>query len=837
MATINDPKKFTIFNVNDAVTSIETLSASLGMQVQFRMPELDLGDRVRIGLSGTDITDAKLVGDSDVYFSFVRTSVGAAERILEANIRSEVFFLDGVMPYVPGDMYSIYADNNNVIFFHEGIELLSRDTYLAGNTFRFKAVYLVTQTNNPITFTDVLYYSTGKPGLDGPSQTTISTSNPGNILNPSTYRFTATESITSFESVNGDIEGAYVQFQTPDTFTIGSGSAELSIGLESFSVVGGSLVHKNTYKFKLVAAHPTSSIVILRDDYVNGVLDSPDVVIESLPFQGNTICSIYADSINIYFKINGTVVATQSQPAGRLFFLHGSSSLGRFVDISMLRFYPTGKIGPSDGPVGPMGPTGDTGPVGATGPAGPTGAAGATGAVGATGAMGPTGPAGATGANGLPILGRVIVVDQINGSDTLGTPGVYPYETIEAAITAITSNSLSGWTIWIMPGTYTLSNRIIIPNNCGFRGMNVQTSIITLNVTTSTTMITMGAYSRVEDLTLNLSCTGTTANVSLVGIEFPDVSGVATTQTSKLRTCVLNVDNSTMDVGLTSNVTGILASGTGSLSPSTFSFNSVKGSTITVKSNGKGLKRGILVSNSNQMSTRDTNVFVAAPSDTASTGSYVGVETNDSSEIGSIQLRSTTVGVVSPGVGDSYTASDILQTTPATITNPTYLASPGIQIGPGVDLVTKTAGGLGFSTYLYPTTLYYGLRGNLDVGATTGYLWPGTQAVSNSFPDTTSPPAYYRVQQPFILSGMNAHLTGVAGTGHDVTVKVRRTPFGGSIADVTGYSVTLGAAENDKSVYSTSQTFGAGDLIHVQLSYTGGNGNNAHDLTVQLDCF
>ena len=350
----------------------------------------------------------------------------------------------------------------------------------------------------------------------------------------------------------------------------------------------------------------------------------------------------------------------------------------------------------------------------------------------------------------------------------------------------------------------------------------------------------MGSYCRVEDLTLNLSCTGSQDNVSLVGIEFSDVDGVATTQTSKLRTCVLNVDNSTMDVGLTSDVTGILASGTGSLSRSTFSFNSVKGSTITVKSNGGGLKRGILVSRSNQMSTRDTNIFVAAPSDTASTGSYVGVETNDLtvSKEGSIQLRSTTVGVVPPDVlVDNYTASDILQTTPATINDPTYLASSGIQIGPGVDLVTKTAGGLGFTTYLYPTTLYYGLRGNLNVGATSGYLWPGTQAVSNSFPDTTSPPAYYRAQQPFILSGMNAHLTGVAGTGHNVTVKVRRTPFGGSIADVTGYSVTFGAAENDKSVYSTSQTFGAGDLIHVQLSYTGNNDNAAHDLTVQLDCF
>jgi len=353
-------------------------------------------------------------------------------------------------------------------------------------------------------------------------------------------------------------------------------------------------------------------------------------------------------------------------------------------------------------------------------------------------------------------------------------------------------------------------------------------------------MITMGENCRVEDLTLNLNCTGTEDNVSLVGIDFPDNKGVATTQTSKLRTCVLNVNNSTMGVGLNSNVIGILANGTGGLSDSTFSFNSVKGSTINVRSNGGGAKRGILVSSSNQMSTRDTNIYVAAPSDTSSTGSYVGVETNDESSgnPGSIQLRSTTIGTVRPGAGESYTASDILQTTPADITNPTYLASPGIQVGPGVDLVTKTAGGLGFTTYTYPTTLYYGLRGNIKDGAASGYLWPGTQAASNLFPDTTTPAAYYRTQQPFILSGMNAHLTTAAGTGHGVTVNVRRTPAGSTgIADVSGYSVTFGATGTDSSIYNVSQTFGSGDLIHVQLAYTGGNGNTAQDLTVQLDCF
>ena len=145
------------------------------------------------------------------------------------------------------------------------------------------------------------------------------------------------------------------------------------------------------------------------------------------------------------------------------------------------------------------------------------------------------------------------------------------------------------------------------------------------------------------------------------------------------------------------------------------------------------------------MSTRDTNIYVAAPTNTASTGSYVGVETNDTTNLGSIQLRTTTVGVVRPTTGQTYSASDILQTTPATMTDPTYLASPGIQVGPGVDLVTKSAGNKGFSVYTYPTTVYYGLRGDISAGSSGGYLWPGTTVASgggttNGFPDTGTPP-------------------------------------------------------------------------------------------------
>jgi hypothetical protein len=106
----------------------------------------------------------------------------------------------------------------------------------------------------------------------------------------------------------------------------------------------------------------------------------------------------------------------------------------------------------------------------------------------------------------------------------------------------------------------------------------------------------------------------------------------------------------------------------------------------------------------------------------------------------------------------------------------------------------------------------------------------------NGFPDTGTPEAYYRVQQPSIIAGLSCGLSGAPGTGNDLTILVRVTPSGGSIAD-TAFTVTFGATDTVKSFYNASLTVGTGARIHVQVSYTGGNGNTAHDLTVQLDLF
>lgn len=283
---------------------------------------------------------------------------------------------------------------------------------------------------------------------------------------------------------------------------------------------------------------------------------------------------------------------------------------------------------------------------------------------------------------------------------------------------------------------------------------------------------------------------------------------------------------------------GVECGGTGTLGSGTFSFNSLKGSTINVYSNGNGNKRGVIITNTNLASTRDLNIYVSQPpAVTGHTGSYVGVETADPSNTGSIQLRSTTIGTVTPRDGQTYTASDILQTHPPTISNPTYLASAGIQLGPGVDLVTKTAGGAPFTTYIYPTTIFYGCR-HVITNERSGYLCPGTLLFSNAtpkYPDTSTPPPQYRVQQPVIVSGMSVSCGIAPGVGKTLTITVcKNATTGTSLSNPTSIAVTITGTSTSGNYYNTSVDFATGDLINVHFTT---DSTTLADVTVQVDCF
>jgi hypothetical protein len=396
-----------------------------------------------------------------------------------------------------------------------------------------------------------------------------------------------------------------------------------------------------------------------------------------------------------------------------------------------------------------------------------------------------------------------------------------------------------------------------------------------------------------------------------------------TSLNSKLRTCVLTVDNSGLAVGTTTNVYGVLSDGTGYNGAATFSYNALKGSTINVKSNGAGNKLGLYmpsgVGSENQISMRDMNIYVAAPTTATSTGLYVGVYTNNvnsqvqirtssiaGSPYPSVQTKlpvqvvtitnivlsapqviqgvslvagdrvlvagqtigtdngiwvvqsgawtravdmaagSTALGVytfVEEGtyihtgwecttVGNvgavaltfvqRYAGGDVLQNAPQAA-----FGTNGIQIGPGTDLVTRTACTHPFSTYVTPTTLDYALNGN--VPAATRYLWPGVQTAA----DSTQ--VFYRFQQKTIMQGMFVNLRTAPGGGNTVTITALKSTTGvvGTGTPTTMQVVISGAATSGSN-YTTSVDFAQFEYLAVQISSSGGS---AADMIVELDFF
>jgi hypothetical protein len=417
-------------------------------------------------------------------------------------------------------------------------------------------------------------------------------------------------------------------------------------------------------------------------------------------------------------------------------------------------------------------------------------------------------------------LGNAVVVDQVNGNDATGTVNGLPFQTVNAAVTYVAGLTLpaGGVTIWIMPGTYALTAGITMRDTCAMRGLNTQTTRLTWDASVpggTATMLTMGENSRVEDLSLTLTSSNATTN--LVGIATPNT----TSNTSKLRTAVVTVNNAGLAVGTSTNVYGILDAGTGTLGPATFSFNFTRGVTINVLSNGGGAKRGILVTGANDITFRDTNIYVAAPTDAASTGSYHGVETTNNDA--DAEFRTSSIS--GPSTAGGYTGSDILQTAPTV----GVITNKGIQLGPGVDLINKTAGGKPFTTYVTPTTIIYGLQGN--VNDAVRYYWPGVQTAG----DTTQ--VFYRFQQRAVVQGMSINLRVAPGGGNAVVVTALKSTTGVVGSGVaTVMTATVSGASTSAVQYGVSVDFAQGEYLAVQTDGIP-NAGSAADMIIELDLF
>jgi hypothetical protein len=299
-----------------------------------------------------------------------------------------------------------------------------------------------------------------------------------------------------------------------------------------------------------------------------------------------------------------------------------------------------------------------------------------------------------------------------NGSDATGNGTITnPYLTVGKGLLA--ASGISGGNVWVFPGTYEES--ITIPDNISLRGKSTRsTTIQRTNVSSPTTLVTMGNNVRVEDINFYLSSTG---HNDLIGITFPKDSAYA----GKLRTITLTVDNSSASSTGSSNVYGIYFPSDYTTKPPDY-VQQLRACSVTVNSIGAGAKRALYETGHNFVTLRDTNLYVYDYSATGSTGTYYGAEINNST--GTLQIKNSTC----------YGANTIASITGATGVYADISQSTGTIQLTGTDLVNSNANFLGFTATVAVSEVLWGIFGAIQGGANK-YLFPGT-TTKNEMSDT-----------------------------------------------------------------------------------------------------
>lgn len=194
---------------------------------------------------------------------------------------------------------------------------------------------------------------------------------------------------------------------------------------------------------------------------------------------------------------------------------------------------------------------------------------------------------------------------------------------------------------------------------------------------------------------------------------------------------------------------------------------------------------------------------------------------------GSLPGRLPSAGIVgtdSLTFVQKYLASDILQDAPTSGS-----LDNGIELGPGTDLITKSAGGKPFSTYAYQTILTYQLRDIPNTSGTPQYLWLGYQVNA----DNTQ--AFYRFQQKVIVQGISVNSRkspGNANVTFTVLMSLTGVP-GEGVGTPMKLSYTDG--ETNASNFLTSVDFAQGAYLCLQIESTSAV-NNA-DVTIELNVY
>jgi hypothetical protein len=419
----------------------------------------------------------------------------------------------------------------------------------------------------------------------------------------------------------------------------------------------------------------------------------------------------------------------------------------------------------------------------------------------------PANNTGTQGPTGTVAFGNVIVVDKIKGTNE-GTIDGNAVQDIETAIAKVVASGREGVTIWVMPGTYNISAGIVIPNNTTLKGVTLQGCIIQRTaVVANTTLITMGANSRVEDFTLNLT---SASNVELKGVYFPG----ATSTSAKIRVCLINVTSTV--VALTNIVSGIFSDGTTTNPSVILSTNAVQRTTTNVTSSNTstttGIVRGWYFTGSLQFSIRDAVIF-AKQLDNINTVDVIGVETMHTSSF--IIIKTATI---------SGTKYDIKQPTGLTVQN------SGIQLT-ATDLINANSDDNGFSVNIESANFSFSIFGTFV--DTTHYLFPGTQKY-NELLDT--PVGVPFPQNVIIFGGMLSAVVPNTMTG-SATIYLYNSTSSTSLSNSTAFSSILINNTTRVSIFNNkSSTFKKQiNYLHVKLVCSDvGNSINALFLVLSL---
>ncbi len=423
--------------------------------------------------------------------------------------------------------------------------------------------------------------------------------------------------------------------------------------------------------------------------------------------------------------------------------------------------------------------SGPTGPIySLIRPQGLTGPQGIPGTATNTGATGPPG-------NTIPApQGNTLTVDSIYGNDTTAAADPYrePFLTIQAALNAASA----GQNVRVRAGTYNES--LIIPANVSLTGDGAQAVVIQqLNVTSNTTLITMGANCRVENFTALLSSSG---NYDLIGVDFPSGTSI----TGKLRNSIWTITSTATG---SPTIIGIRSAGTSSIAYST--PNAIQRSTINVISSSAGITRGILVSGPNRFAVRDIVVYARG-----SGANIIGVETTDASAY--FEAKTSTLGGNSTGIG--ATAHDINRTVGTILLGTT-------------DLLNNDANGNSFSVTQAPASFQFGIINSLAADQRY-YLIPGAVTAAdlireprtNPFDPAKSFPIL--ISQASVVIELNITYTETLSVGQSVTFNIYRNKLA-----PPAMSLTLNPGENIKVIKTQSVSFDENDTLEATLEVVG----------------